>query len=104
MATEKRLIDANVLSEELATLTMVVTGLRAGKGVLNEFMKEYRKSVLRIVDEQPTVDAVVVVHGHWLYYSTTMQECSNCQRHTARHKFKYCPHCGAVMEDHYNDV
>ncbi len=50
-----------------------------------------------------TVDAVPVVHGEWLYYSTTMQECSNCKRHTARHKFKYCPHCGAVMEDKYND-
>ncbi len=42
-------------------------------------------------------------NGRWLYYSTTMQECSNCQRHTARHKFKYCPHCGVVMEDKYND-
>ena len=44
-----------------------------------------------------------VKHGNWVYYSTTMQECSNCKRHTARHKFKYCPHCGAVMGDklHY---
>ena len=41
--------------------------------------------------------------GVWKYYSTTMQECSNCHRHTARHKFKYCPHCGAVMEDRYNE-
>lgn len=50
-----------------------------------------------------TVDAVPVVHGRWEYYSTTMQECSNCHRHTARHKFKHCPHCGAVMEDKYNE-
>lgn len=49
------------------------------------------------------VDAEEVVHGRWLYYSTTMQECSNCHRHTSRHKFKYCPHCGAIMEDRYND-
>lgn len=61
MATEKRLIDANTLSEELSTLTMTITGLRAGKGVLREFMAEYRNSVLRIVDEQPTVAAVEVV-------------------------------------------
>lgn len=53
-----RLIDANALMEELSTLTMTITGLRAGKGVLREFMLEYRKSVLRIVDEAPTVDAV----------------------------------------------
>ena len=83
----------------------------------NELMKKFRKLVERyddpvkvvsefpfLISKQPTVDAVEVVHGHWRYYSTTMQECSNCQRHTARHKFKYCPHCGAVMEDHYNDV
>lgn len=50
----------------------------------------------------PTYQAEAV-HGEWRYYSTTMQECSNCHRHTARHKFKYCPHCGAVMEDKYND-
>ena len=44
------------------------------------------------------VDVVEVVHGEWLYYSTTMMECSKCHRHTARHKFKYCPHCGAKMD------
>lgn len=56
-----RLIDADLLSEELSTLATIITGLRAGKGVLREYMTEYRKSVLRIVDEQPTVDAVEVV-------------------------------------------
>jgi hypothetical protein len=41
-------------------------------------------------------------HGKWLYYSTTMMECSLCKRHVARHKYEYCPHCGASMEDNYN--
>ena len=35
--------------------------------------------------------------GMWLYYSTTMMECSVCGRHVARHRFKYCPHCGSKM-------
>ena len=35
------------------------------------------------VQNAPTVDAVPAVHGRWEYYSTTMQECSNCNRHTA---------------------
>ena len=48
------LIDKDVLVEEVKSLTVHVTGLRAGKGVLLKFMDEYRKSVLRIVDEQPT--------------------------------------------------
>lgn len=42
-----------------------------------------------------------VKHGKWLFYSTTMMECSECKRHTARHRFAYCPHCGATMEDRY---
>lgn len=35
--------------------------------------------------------------GTWLYYSTTMMECSVCGRHTARHRFEFCPHCGSQM-------
>ena len=48
------LIGKKALSEEIESLTVHVTGLRAGKGVLSKFMEEYRNSVLRIIDEQPT--------------------------------------------------
>ena len=51
-----------------------------------------------MLNQLPKVEAVEVVHGGWEYYSTTMQECSNCHRHTSKHKFKYCPHCGAKMD------
>lgn len=37
------------------------------------------------------------VKGTWKYYSTTMMECSVCGRHTARHRYEFCPHCGAEM-------
>lgn len=57
MATEKRAIYAEDLRDEIASLQVTVTGLRAGKGVLNEYMQQYRDSVLRIIDEQPTIDA-----------------------------------------------
>ena len=60
MANEKRLTDANTLSEEISSLSMFMTGIRFGQGVLSEYIKEYRKSVLKIVDEAPTGDAVVV--------------------------------------------
>ena len=40
-----------------------------------------------VIDEQTT--------GEWVYYSTTMMECSVCKRHTARHKYNFCPHCGS---------
>ena len=42
-------------------------------------------------------DVAPVIRGCWTRYSTTMMSCSVCGRHTARHKFKYCPHCGARM-------
>lgn len=50
----EELIKKGALSEEIESLTVHVTGLRAGKGVLSKFMTEYRKSVLRVIDEQPT--------------------------------------------------
>ena len=51
-----RLIDADALKEELSSLSVTITGLRSGKGVLSEFMEEYRKSILRIIDEQAIID------------------------------------------------
>lgn len=68
-----RYIDADALIEELRSLQITVTGLRAGKGVLRALMTEYIKSVWRIVDEQPTADVVEVVrckdcdvpHNRW---------------------------------------
>ncbi len=71
MENNVRLIDANALAEELSSLSMIVTGLRAGKGVLRECMTEYRKSVLRIVDEAPTIDPVQVVRCKECKYKDT---------------------------------
>ena len=89
MANKVRLINANALKDRIRQ--------EPTDGM-------YTAEILEAIDEVPTVDAAPVVHGRWEYYSTTMMECSNCKRHTARHKFEYCPHCGAVMEDHYNDL
>ena len=80
MASETRLIDANALMEELSSLTMTITGLRAGRGVLAQFMNEYRNSVLRIVDEAPAVDAVEVVR------------CKYC-KHYENHELKVYENC-----------
>lgn len=53
---------------------------------------------VKILNQFPAADVAPVVHGRWEYYSTTMQECSECHRHTARHRFEYCPRCGARMD------
>ena len=49
-----RLIDADALIEEVKSLQVSLTGLRTGKGILTEYEKQYRESVLRIINEQPT--------------------------------------------------
>ena len=94
MATEKRLI---FLDEAIARIKD--DGI-LGSGYSDD---ERMDDVIDMLESCHVVDAVEVVHGNWVYYSTSMQECSNCKRHTARHKFKYCPYCGAVMGDklHY---
>ena len=52
MATEKRLIDANVMRQDW---------LENGE---NEYVYD-ANAVLDSIDAQPTVDAVEVVHGRW---------------------------------------
>ena len=49
-----RLIDADRLEEEIKSLRCTLTGLRAGKGVLARAADEYRKTILQIIDDQPT--------------------------------------------------
>ena len=98
MATEKRLIDATPIIDECKECSAI----EWNRNVYTTWAEAEEDFMERLLDA-PIVDAVEVVHGYWRYYSTTMQECSNCHRHTARHKFKYCPHCGAVMEDKYNE-
>ena len=87
MENEKRLIDANSFKGDFMFLRKMWSGTE----------------VVELIDNAPTEDIATVVRANWIYYSATMQECSNCKRHTARHKFKYCPHCGATMGDklHY---
>ncbi len=56
------LISRSVAMEEIESLRVTVTGLRAGKGILHEIMEQYKASVLRVIDEAPTaydVDKVV---------------------------------------------
>ena len=48
------LISRSALMEEIKSLQVTVTGLRAGNGILREIMEQYKASVLRVIDEAPT--------------------------------------------------
>lgn len=57
---------------------------------------------LKDIDEQPTVDAEPVKHGHWIMYDDegwTIYECSNCGKHSPSADTYYCPICGAKMDE-----
>lgn len=58
-----------------------------------------------IVDIQPAVDAVPVVHGRWIDENPNdsldpRMRCSVCKEiETPLIKWRYCPNCGAKMEE-----
>ena len=101
MANEKRLIDANRAMEIVRD---------QGIACLNAYpLTNYATLILR---EAPTVDAVEVVHGHWISKGYKI-ECSVCEHrvflgtrdsviHTEeKNACKYCPNCGAKMDGGY---
>ena len=57
------------------------------------------------IDEAPTVDAVPVVHGRWIWNEESeCWICSNCEM-SALNNYRgnstdsnYCPNCGAIMD------
>lgn len=55
---------------------------------------------MRAIDECRTIDAVPVVHGHWITDEDGDAYCSVCgDRWGGNILFKYCPNCGALMDD-----
>ena len=57
-------------------------------------------SMKEIIEEQPTVEAVPVVHGEWKTDCGVLfpvYRCSECNCATALGKTKFCPNCGADM-------
>ena len=100
MANEKRLIDANALMESIYdTEYSICCPLDEVSGVIND---------------APTVDAVEVVHGRWLYDSGSGKYfCSECDKNALSFRQEtidgtgelfqvfltdYCPNCGAKMD------
>ena len=101
MASEKRLIDPEVLIQKLQE-AVAHKGMGAAiAGIL-----------IRYIESLPTVDAVEVVHGRWIsevvrkpdwkgkmrdYYQAA--SCSFCHNPDQGHgTSNYCPNCGAKMD------
>ena len=73
---------------------------------IGSYNKGWNDCIDAIMKEEPTVDAVPVVHGHWIeteesYSDEVMQSCicSNCKRRSIRPLGDYCRWCGALMDE-----
>ena len=110
MATEKRLIDANALSQKIGNMKSEITHNRGGYQYCNEDEKnEWDKldSFDSLVCDAPTVDAVEVVHGRWIDDGGLDEDgngqyrCSCCgvgEKHNPTVTVSYCWNCGAKMD------
>ena len=100
MSTEKRLIDANAFHKELYERPLDFLDVGGDFGYFDETIES-------VLNEQPTVDAVEVVHGRWekmditgLYARQEVWNCSVCGHPVGIWSVgsKYCPNCGAKMD------
>ena len=92
MANEKRLIDANALSESFEKA--------AYKCEYIEDMVFHLDYILDEITGADEVDAVEVVHGRWIdAYGIRKSKCENCGVAFCRvmEDCYYCPNCGAKM-------
>ena len=55
---EKEYIERNAVIEEIESLSVTVTGLRAGNNLLGRYAKHYKESVIRLLTYAPAADVV----------------------------------------------
>ena len=106
MATEKRLIDANDVKKTMYDRydhAFIQSHTRPNIA----WWEGYAAGVnwaRNTLNDAPTVDAVEVVQGMWLWYSEDIYTCSNCYEKVhvkevmGRPDYHYCPNCGAKMD------
>ena len=92
MATE-RLISADAFIEDIKTEIMNLY-LDGKKGTPRP--REELYDIIDRINEQPTVEAVEVTHGRWIWKGGCFN-CTNCKM-TEDHITNYCPKCGAKMD------
>lgn len=98
------LISRENLKEEIKGLQVHITGIRSGKGLVDKYIKEYRKSILKLVDEAPAIDYKklkpkkvinkVVVRD---FSGTPIQISGTCPECGALVHTKFCGNCGAKL-------
>lgn len=93
-----RLIDADKLGMYFADVQLANRGWR-------DDVCELLDDVMYALEEEPTIDAVEVVHGQWKKANNRpksyIRVCSVCGKEAyfcgKGCSYKYCPNCGAKM-------
>ena len=64
-----------------------------------------RETVLRLIEDAPTSDVALVVHGRWIVSHDEFCSCSLCKYpvYAAWNQTNYCPNCGAKMDGDKNE-
>ena len=88
--TDNDLISRKILKEEVESLRMVITGMRNGKTMTDKVLEEYKKSILKIIDEQPccSKDTNVATNDGGILHT-----CDACRLYgKSDHNCYYCRH------------
>lgn len=104
MSDKKRLIDANELIDYVKRLSFE-GGTRTRNIAGNEVLHFHMPNV---INKQPTVDAVEVVHGRWVHgFSVRCSVCNGYALTDEDHDSwitPYCPNCGAKMDGGSHEI
>ena len=102
---DKQYIERGEAIKEIESLSVTVTGLRAGKNILTRYAKHYKDSVVKALSDVPAADVVEVVHARWdedkYPFCNVCPVCGlvidrTCIKYNSG-KLNFCPHCGARM-------
>ena len=103
MATEKRLIDANALMEQLKEEHNYLMCDPNASSKIKWWEAVCFGRVRKAIEKAPTVE---VVHGRWIgngIPESVLRGCSVCGFTCGAPTFNYCPNCGAKMDGDGND-
>ena len=89
-----RLIDADKLRKDIQFVL----------DTLGEPTKYGLRQAMSIIDRTPTVDAEPIRHGQWEEHAVSIkdvptEECSICGEWSYGDCERYCPKCGALMNE-----
>ena len=105
-----RLIDADAFAEKIKETSIrqgyydfYPKSMSVGE-ILDSVIADLKGEGVCGFENAPTVDAVPVVHGKWVFSENDdMFYCTNCKNGSVRNDYPYCHWCGAKMDEKTGD-